>query len=418
MFDVLLPTDVFPPKTGGAGWSTFALAQALQDRGHRVLALVPQRGKSGISYRVEQGVDVVDVGYHAPSLPFVANYARFERFWSRFGQAIVQVAGDFDRERLIIHGQHIQGIGAGVLAGAQLGVPVVATVRDHWARHYFATGLHGDQFPYDRWNWAGVATDLIARNQPLVGLVSTLAVPYIQAHMNRRRAFLARCDAVISLSNYITQHLHGIVAPDKLHPIPNIVDLDLIERIIATPQTSIKHDQPYVLFVGKLARNKGAYLLPTVMQAMHHAGANADLVIAGGSDASLIKHIEATGTRVHALNWADHDEVLRLMHGAAALVFPSTWGEPLSRVLLEACAVGMPIAAMPTGGTPDILVHKHNAMLASTAELLGQAVAQLVRDRTFAQRLAQNARRTAHERFAAQVVIEQVEQVYERVQRR
>ena len=49
------------------------------------------------------------------------------------------------------------------------------------------------------------------------------------------------------------------------------------------------------------------------------------------------------------------EDVLRAMARATALVFPSLWPEPLSRVLLEALALGTPIAAMDTGGTREIL---------------------------------------------------------------
>jgi hypothetical protein len=40
---VLLPSDDFPPRSGGAGWSAHALALALIERGYDVTAIVPQR---------------------------------------------------------------------------------------------------------------------------------------------------------------------------------------------------------------------------------------------------------------------------------------------------------------------------------------------------------------------------------------
>src|SRR5512144_1321050 len=45
--DVLLPSDVFPPRCGGAGWSAHALALALIERGHAVTAIVPRRMTKG-----------------------------------------------------------------------------------------------------------------------------------------------------------------------------------------------------------------------------------------------------------------------------------------------------------------------------------------------------------------------------------
>src|SRR5205085_12443216 len=36
---VVLLTDVFPPRSGGSGWSTFYLGKALRERGHGVYVI-------------------------------------------------------------------------------------------------------------------------------------------------------------------------------------------------------------------------------------------------------------------------------------------------------------------------------------------------------------------------------------------
>ncbi len=411
LLDVLLPADVFPPRAGGAGWSSHALATALLARGHRVTALVPQRGQHGQQRRIERGVPVIDVGYSAPRVPFLANWGRFERFWPQFADAIVAAASGLERRRLVIHAQHTQALGAAVLAGARLGAPALITVRDHWPWHYFATGLHADRWPLERFGPAATATDLLARRDPLVGTLSLLALPYVLRHMRQRQALLRRCDAVIAVSDYIAARLRPYVAAQRLHVLPNLVDLAQIDRCIAQPP-QVQVPAQFVLFAGKLARNKGAHLLPEAMAALRAAGSSSTLVIAGGGDQALLGQIRATGVPVVAFDWLDHDDVLRLMARCQALVFPSTWGEPLSRVLLEACAVGAPIAAIPTGGTPDLLTHAVNALLAPSAQALGAAVAELVQHPQRAQRLGQAARQLAAARLAAPVVAAQVEALY------
>lgn len=407
-FEILLPTDVFPPKAGGSGWSTHALALALRERGHGVTVLVPARNAPS-KRRSYDGLPVIEVGYRAPRLPFVANYARFERFWPRFAAAIVAAAPA--KRPLLIHGQHVQSIGAAVLAGERLAVPVVATVRDHWPRHYFDTGLHGNALPYADFASAAAATDLVARRGPLAGALSLAALPYVLGHVRRRQALLARCDAVISLSAYITGRLEGLVAAERLHPIPNMVDLAAIDAICETPPETVI-EGPYVLYVGKLARNKGAHLLPAIMASMRAAGGEATLVVAGDGDSRVLDAVAAAGIAVRRLDWAPHDEVLRLMRHAAALVFPSVWGEPLSRVLLEACAVGAAIVAMPTGGTPDLLAHDVSARFAVTPEGLGRELAAVLGDAGLAGHLRASARATAVARLAAPVVIAQIEALY------
>src|SRR5919201_6198060 len=42
---VMLITDVFPPGSGGSGWSTYYLAKALKERGHSVRVMRPRLGE-------------------------------------------------------------------------------------------------------------------------------------------------------------------------------------------------------------------------------------------------------------------------------------------------------------------------------------------------------------------------------------
>src|SRR5436309_14268962 len=42
---ILLVTDVFPPGSGGSGWSTYYLGKALHERGHEVRVLRPRHNE-------------------------------------------------------------------------------------------------------------------------------------------------------------------------------------------------------------------------------------------------------------------------------------------------------------------------------------------------------------------------------------
>src|SRR6185503_11848651 len=98
---VLMPSDIFPPRSGGAGWSAHALALALIERGHAVTAIVPRRQTtddrrwkisrsrscrpSSTVHRLPSedvlGVPTIRVDYWAPRIPIIQNYFRYERFW-------------------------------------------------------------------------------------------------------------------------------------------------------------------------------------------------------------------------------------------------------------------------------------------------------------------------------------------------
>ena len=94
------------------------------------------------------------------------------------------------------------------------------------------------------------------------------------------------------------------------------------------------------------------------------------------------------------------------------MIFPSQWPEPLSRVLLEASALGVAVAAMETGGTGDILAHEQSALLSATPEGLADHVKRLVEDRSLRERLGENAREVIRQRFAAPAVLDRMEELY------
>lgn len=423
MYRILLPTDAFPPRCGGAGWSAHALALALQARGHRVTAMALQQGPPGITREDVLGVPTVRFGYRAPDLPIVQNIARHELLWPHVADLLTGMAGAMAAppEPLILHAQHVQTAPAAVIAGKRLHAPVVVTVRDHWPWDYFATGLHGNQLPYAGSGYAALATNLLARLGPWRGALALPAVPYMQANLQRRQRFLRRADAVIAVSSYIAGRLRGIVAPERIHVIPNLVDLPAIDRIIAQPPTLLPAGERFLLFVGKLERNKGAHLLPDILHEVQRRAPGAlagwTLVVAGNGPLrpAIEQACASAGVPCRMLDWVEHDDVLRLMAACGLLLFPSTWGEPLSRVLLEACACRAPILAMPTGGTPDVLQHGLNAVFAVTIAGFAERLLELLTHQEERQRLGEAARMVAARRLSQEVVIPQVEAVYRKV---
>ena len=75
------------------------------------------------------------------------------------------------------------------------------------------------------------------------------------------------------------------------------------------------------------------------------------------SDRAATCASSAGSIATQAIAWLAH---------ASLLIFPSRGPESLSRVLLEASALGVPIAAMDTGGTPDIVKHGETGLLSAT----------------------------------------------------
>jgi glycosyltransferase involved in cell wall biosynthesis len=169
--------------------------------------------------------------------------------------------------------------------------------------------------------------------------------------------------------------------------------------------------EPYVLYAGKLATNKGVqYLLP----ALTSAGIRRPLVVVGDGPlrAAFEAEARARALDVRMLGWRDREEVWAWMRHAELLAFPSYGPESLSRVLIEAAALGTPIAAMHTGGTGDILRDRETGLLASDADGFARDLRTLAADPELRSTLGQAARTDVHARFAATSVVARIEQVY------
>ena len=407
---ILLAADVFPPRCGGAGWSSYHLARALAQRGHTVQVVVLKEGAGRPTASSYQGIEVHEFPYWAPRVPLVRNWFRNELLWNRLGSWLENEvrAGAFQ----ILHAQHSQTVPAAVRAGRKLGIPVVATVRDYWPLCYRAVALSPTGERCTHCNPAAAVRCLGTGG-------ALLAYPYIRSNVRRKARALAQADAVIAVSRFVAERLAAIVPASRLHVIPNLVDLEEVDRVTAAPEPQV--DTPFLLFVGKLEPNKGAWEL---LLALEQASQlllpfeRAPLYIAG--DGSLREPLEnrlaAIGWPARFLRWADHDQVLRLLRRAELLLFPSRWEEPLSRVLLEACACGTPILAMATGGTSEILTDGVNgALVEPAAEPFAARLVALLRAPEERRRLGAGARRLAEERLSAPVVAPQMEALYRKL---
>ncbi len=435
---ILLATDVFPPRCGGSGWSTYYLGRALAARGHTVQVVRPrflgpdaatsgQPQVHGVEY---EGLPVFEL--HVPR-----GWGPVQRVWRRevvaprrYAQLVGEVAHQLGAD--LVHAQHTLSVPAavGAAGGArQAGrrLPVVSTVRDYWPLCIYSTmqipatrqGIPTEEPCPHCWRTPDLLRCLWAA-QGAQSVRQWPGLPVRQAITIRRRRALAASDAVIAVSRFVAGELRraDAVPAERLHVLPNLVDVAHVERIVAAPppweQAGLAPDQPFLLFVGKLEPNKGAQLLPAALKA---AGVGPDLPVVLAGDGPLEGWLRREGTAAGLdlrFAYLDNDDVLRLMARATVLLFPSAWNEPLSRVLLEGCAAGACILALDTGGTPDAITGD-SGVLVPDMPAFARELRALLADAPRRERLRHGARAIARARFDESVVITQVEALYERV---
>jgi glycogen synthase len=410
--NILLATDAFPPICGGSGWSTFELARGLRSRGHHVIVAQPRPGREeGVQERRYGEFRVLELGLRAPDIPYVRNYFKNERLYEALGAFLART---IDTERIeIVHGQHVLTCLPAIDAGRRAGVPSVCTVRDYWPVCYWSDLLHtADGTTLCPGCSAGMMTKCIRPRAGAAWPAALPMIPYMRANLARKRTGLARADAVIAVSSRIAADLRGRapeLASTRLEIIPNPVDVAGLRASASVSAAPLSG--PYALYLGKLAPNKGtSFLLGVARQ----AELPWPLVVAGdGPDRSALEAEAAqSGMDVVFTGWLDQSEGARWLAHASVLIFPSRGPESLSRVLIEASALGVPIAAMDTGGTTDIVENERTGLLSRTPEELARDVRRLVRDASLRERLGAAARERAWERFDSSRVIPRIEELY------
>jgi glycosyltransferase involved in cell wall biosynthesis len=137
------------------------------------------------------------------------------------------------------------------------------------------------------------------------------------------------------------------------------------------------------------------------------------VIVGDGPDRQALETAARQSSRdIRFIGWVDRQATAQWLAHAAVLVFPSRGPESLSRVLIEASALGVPIAAMNTGGTRDIVVHGETGLLSMTPEALAADVKRLQHDEDLRRTLGAGARARVERLFDAGAVVDRVEALY------
>jgi len=408
---VLLVTDSFPPGSGGSGWSTFELARQLRALGHTVSVVHASAGDAtGITEAHYEGIPVTRFRVRVPNIPAVRNVLKNERLWAQLTDMLVKRCASAPVD--LIHAQHVMTTVPSVRAAQRVGIPVVATIRDYWPVCYWSDLIIDATAPgLCPSCTVGHMRTCSSNRAGALGPLAWGLIPYMRHNLSTKRRTLAQANAVIGVSSVITADLLAR-APEldrtRVSTIPNPVNM--------TDLAGHTRDDadPFVLFAGKLATNKGVqFLLP----ALDAAQITWPLVVVG--DGPLRATLEADAVRrgrvVRWLGWRDRAEVLDLMRRATMLAFPSYGPESLSRVLIEASALGLPTAAMDTGGTRDILQHNTTGLVADSPDAFARDLAHLAGDSALRQRLGAAAAAHVRTHFEAAHVAARVDALYRQV---
>ncbi len=204
--------------------------------------------------------------------------------------------------------------------------------------------------------------------------VEQLGSAYAASTWIERTAY-QNADGVIAVSNSMKQDVHDLygVPFEKIRVIPNGIDL---EEYRPTPdpevlkQYGVDPDEPFVLFVGRITRQKGIIHLVNAIRYLHPgmqvvlcAGAPDTAEIAAEMTAQVEAARRASENRIV---WVDkmlpRKDIITFYTHAAVFVCPSVY-EPFGIINLEAMACETPVIGSAVGGIPEIVVPGETGLL-------------------------------------------------------
>jgi starch synthase len=189
---------------------------------------------------------------------------------------------------------------------------------------------------------------------------------------------------------------------------------DVLERY------GIDLSRPYVIFVGRITRQKG---VPVLLRAASALVPQAQLVLCAGQADTPELEAEVTGlvdglraTRsgvVWIPEMLPKREVIQLLTHATVFAIPSIY-EPLGIVNLEAMACGTAVVGSRTGGIPEVVADGETGLLVPPGEPepLTEALNALIRDPDRAVAMGQAGRKRAVAEFGWAAIAAQTAALY------
>jgi starch synthase len=198
---------------------------------------------------------------------------------------------------------------------------------------------------------------------------------------------------------------------------------DVLERL------GIDLGRPYVLFVGRVTRQKG---VPHLLRAARELDPDVQLVLCAGApdtpeiDAEFRVLFEELDRARAGVRWIPEmlprPEVVQLLTHAALFVCPSVY-EPLGIVNLEAMACGTAVVASRVGGIPEVVADGKTGLLVPYEEKdpqgferdLGLLMNALATDPRRARAMGEAGRDRALREFGWDAVARRTVEVYEEI---
>ncbi len=228
-------------------------------------------------------------------------------------------------------------------------------------------------------------------------------------------------DRVIAVSNDVRERLiRSGVASGKIDVIYNGINLQtfdpgLVDRTAVRSGLGIGANEQVIGFVGTLKPWKGVSVLLGAMKSLAGPYPSLKMVFVGdGPERSgLEKEAEASAITGRVLFTGARNDVVTLYAAMDICVLPSTEGEGMPMVLIEAMAMKKPVIGTRVRGIREIISHEVNGLLVlpGDPDALAKAIRKYLVNPLFSAEMAQAGRLTVERSFSDDVMCDKYERL-------
>lgn len=398
--NVLFFTREFPPYVyGGAGVHVEYLAEELSKLLSLEVRCFGDQDKKNKNLQVK--------GFEFENLDFSNAPKNLQSVFKTLQTCIDMNAEPTDVDLVHCHTWYAQF--AGIIAKLCYGVPLVITTHSlepmrPWKREQLGRG-------YDMSSWV-------------------------------ERTAIEMADAVIAVSKGTKAEVleHFEVDESKVKVIYNGIDLNQyipVKETDVLEKYNIDPTKPYVLFVGRITRQKGIIHLVNAIQYIDSdtqvvlcAGAPDTPEIASEMKQSVNQVIKERKNVIWIEEMLNKESVIQLYTHAAVFCCPSIY-EPFGIINIEAMACETAVVASAVGGIKEVVVHNETGLLIPLEQQkqapfepenptqfskdLATGINTLIKDEPLRRKMAINSRKRVEETFDWVAIAAEVKSLYEQL---
>jgi starch synthase len=247
-------------------------------------------------------------------------------------------------------------------------------------------------------------------------------------------------DAVIAVSGETKRDVERLfdIGPARVHVIYNGIDPDEYRKVETTAtlkRCRVDPKKPYLLFVGRITRQKGIIHLVRAIQFMDAgfqivlcAGAPDTPEIAEEMNSAVNEAKKQRSDIIWIEEMMDKPSVIEMYSNAAVFCCPSVY-EPFGIINLEAMACETAVVASAVGGIKEVVVDGETGFLVPLEQQkespfepvdpekferdLATRINQLMKDRHLREKFGKAGRKRAEEKFSWSAVAEETKSLYQ-----